>query len=103
VGTYNVNKPLPTFSKRLSKFINSDYSKLVCSSTPWHSDSVFFKIFNHKDFSAFKTLYVPVEKATEQNGPLKTDIIQKIKTQMGDDPSRWRREMEAEWVEDDDV
>jgi phage terminase large subunit-like protein len=25
--------------------------KFVCSSTPWHTDSIFFKIFNHKDFS----------------------------------------------------
>jgi phage terminase large subunit-like protein len=77
--------------------------KFVCSSTPWHSDSIFFKIFNHKDFCDFKTLHVPVEMATEPNGPLKPGIIQKIKTQMGDDPSRWRREMEAEWAEDDDV
>ena len=77
--------------------------KFVCSSTPWHSDSIFFKIFNHKDFSDFKTLHIPVERATEPNGPLKPGIIQKIKTQMGDDPSRWRREMEAEWAEDDDV
>jgi hypothetical protein len=77
--------------------------EFVCSSTPWHSDSIFFKIFNHKDFSDFKTLHVPVEMATEPNGPLKPGIIQKIKTQMGDDPSRWRREMEAEWAEDDDV
>jgi hypothetical protein len=77
--------------------------KFVCSSTPWHSDSIFFKIFNHRDFSDFKTLHIPVERATEPNGPLKPGIIQKIKTQMGDDPSRWRREMEAEWAEDDDV
>jgi phage FluMu gp28-like protein len=77
--------------------------KFVCSSTPWHSDSIFFKIFNHKDFSDFRTLHVPVERATEPNGPLKIGIIQKIKTQMGDDPSRWRREMEAEWAEDYDV
>lgn len=77
--------------------------KFVCSSTPWHSDSVFFKIFNHKDFSDFKTSHVPVEKALSPNGPLKPNIIQRIKNQMGDDPSRWRREMEAEWAEDEDV
>ncbi len=77
--------------------------KFVCSSTPWHSDSIFFKIFNHKDFKDFKTSHVPVNKAMEPNGPLKLGIIQKIKTQMGDDPTRWRREMEAEWAEDDDV
>ncbi len=77
--------------------------KFVCSSTPWHSDSIFFKIFNHKDFSDFKTSHVPFEKALSPKGPLKSGIIQKIKTQMGDDPTRWRREMEAEWAEDDDV
>ncbi len=77
--------------------------KFVCSSTPWNSDSVFFKIFNHKDFYDFKTSHVTVEKALYPNGPLKPGIIEKIKTQMGDDPSRWRREMEAEWVEDDNV
>jgi hypothetical protein len=77
--------------------------KFVCSSTPWHTDSIFFKIFNHKDFSDFKTSHVPVEKALSPNGPLKPNIIQRIKAQMGDDPSRWRREMEAEWAEDDNV
>ena len=77
--------------------------KFVCSSTPWNTDSVFYKIFNHKDFSDFKTMHVTAEKAMYPNGPLKPGIIQKIKTQMGDDPSRWRREMDAEWVEDDNV
>jgi hypothetical protein len=77
--------------------------KFVCSSTPWHTDSVFFKIFSHKDFADFKTSHVTVEQATEPNGPLKPAIIQKIRTQMGDDPIRWRREMEAEWAEDQDV
>jgi phage FluMu gp28-like protein len=77
--------------------------KFVCTSTPWHTDSLFYKLFNHKDFADYKTSHVTVEQATEPNGPLKPAIIQKIKTQMGDDPIRWRREMEAEWAEDQDV
>ncbi|HSV50051.1 MAG TPA: terminase family protein [Candidatus Acidoferrales bacterium] len=77
--------------------------KFVCSSTPWHTDSVFFKIFSHKDFADFKTSHITVEQAMEPNGPLKPAIVQKIKTQMGDDPIRWRREMMAEWAEDQDV
>lgn len=77
--------------------------KFVCSSTPWHSDSVFFKIFNHKDFADYKTSHVPISRALWPNGPLKPNIIEKIHTQMGEDQSRWRREMEAEWAEDDDV
>ncbi len=77
--------------------------KFVCTSTPWHTDSVFYKMFTHKDFADYKTSHVTAEQAMEPNGPLKPNIIQKIKTQMGDDPIRWRREMEAEWAEDQDV
>ena len=77
--------------------------KFVCTSTPWHTDSVFYKMFTHKDFADYKTSHVTVEQAMEPNGPLKPSIIQKIKTQMGDDPIRWRGEMEAEWAEDQDV
>ncbi|MGD6805967.1 MAG: terminase large subunit domain-containing protein [Candidatus Bathyarchaeia archaeon] len=77
--------------------------KFVCSSTPWHTDSLFFKIFNHKDYKNFKTSHVTVEQALSPNGPLKPNIIDQIKTQMGDDQSRWHREMMAEWVEDDNV
>jgi len=77
--------------------------KFVCSSTPWHTDSVFYKIFNHKVFSSFKTSHVTYEQALWPNGPLKPNIIGQIKTQMGDDFSRWQREMMAEWVEDDNV
>jgi phage FluMu gp28-like protein len=77
--------------------------KFVCSSTPWHTDSVFYKIFNHKNFSNFKTLHVTYEQALFPNGPLKPNIIGQIKTQMGDDFSRWQREMMADWVEDDNV
>jgi hypothetical protein len=45
---------------------------------------------------------VPVDKALDPNGPLKPIIIAKIRKQFGDDPSRWRREMLAEWAEDAD-
>jgi phage FluMu gp28-like protein len=77
--------------------------KFVCTSTPWHTDSVFHKMFTHKDFADYKTSHVTYEQAMEPNGPLKPAIIEKIKTQMGDDPIRWRREMMAEWAEDQDV
>ena len=77
--------------------------KFVCSSTPWHTDSVFFKIFNHKNFGEYKTSHVTINQALSPNGPLKPKTIQSIKTQMGEDPSRWQREMMADWVEDDNV
>jgi len=77
--------------------------KFVCSSTPWNTDSVFYKIFNHKNFSSFKTTHVTIEQALSPNGPLKPKTLEAIKTQMGDDFSRWQREMMADWVEDDNV
>ena len=77
--------------------------KFVCSSTPWNTDSVFYKIFNHKNFGEFKTSHVTFNQALSPNGPLLPKTLQSIKTQMGEDPCRWQREMMADWVEDDNV
>jgi phage FluMu gp28-like protein len=77
--------------------------KFTASSTPFSKDSLFWKFCNHKDYSDFGRLHFTYEKALEPEGPLKPAIIDKIKRQFGDDPARWRREMEAEWAEDEDV
>ena len=67
--------------------------KFVCNSIPWHTDSLFYKIFNHKNYSDFKTPHITYEQALYPNGPLKPNIIKRIKTQMGEDFSRWQQEM----------
>jgi phage FluMu gp28-like protein len=77
--------------------------KLTASSTPFNTDALFWKMCNHKDYADFGRLHFSYEKALEPDGPLKPAIIEKIKRQFGDDPARWRREMEAEWAEDEDV
>jgi phage FluMu gp28-like protein len=77
--------------------------KLTASSTPFNTDALFWKMCNHKDYADFGRLHFSYEKALEPYGPLKPAIIEKIKKQFGDDPARWRREMEAEWAEDEDV
>jgi len=77
--------------------------KLVATSTPFNTDSMFWKMCNHKDFEDFAEHHFTWDKALEPHGPLKPAIIEKIKRQFGDDPARWRREMEAEWAEDEDV
>ncbi len=77
--------------------------KLTASSTPFSTDALFWKMCNHKDYADFGRLHFSWERALEPNGPLKPGIIEKIKRQFGDDPARWRREMEAEWAEDEDV
>ena len=77
--------------------------KLIVTSTPWNTDSLFWKMCNHKDYEDFARHHVTWEQAQEPNGPLKKSILDKIRKQFGEDPSRWRREMEAEWAEDEDV
>ena len=77
--------------------------KFICTSTPWHTDSIFWKIFNHKDYTDFARHHVTWEQAVEPNGPLKQTILNKIRRQFTDDPTRWKREMEADWAEDQDV
>lgn len=77
--------------------------KLVASSTPFNSDSLFWRMCNHKDFSDFIRSHFSYESALEPNGPLNPQMIERIRRQFGDDPARWRREMMAEWAEDEDV
>jgi len=75
--------------------------KFVCSSTPWNQDSIFYKIFYHQDFADFARHHVSWQQAVEPHGPLKKSILEKIRRQFAEDPWRWKREMEAEWAEDE--
>ena len=75
--------------------------KFVCSSTPWSTDHVFYRIFNHPDYSDFAKSHITWKDAVEPHGPLKRQILEKIRRQLKADPWRWHREMEAEWAEDE--
>jgi phage FluMu gp28-like protein len=77
--------------------------KFICSSTPWTTNSIFYKIWHDPAFKDFAKSHVPWQDATEPKGPLKKKILDKIKRQLEGDPWRWRREMEAEWAEDENV
>lgn len=77
--------------------------KFVCSSTPWTTDSVFYRIWNDPAYKDFTKSHVTWKDAVEPNGPLKKQILAKIKRQLEGDPWRWKREMEAEWAEDESV
>ena len=77
--------------------------KFIATSTPFSSDSLFWKMCNHKDFSDYARHHFVWDKALFPDGPLKEAIVEKIRRQFGEDPARWRREMEAEWAEDEDV
>jgi hypothetical protein len=78
--------------------------RLICSSTPWARDHIFYRICKDKDFEDFGRHHVTWKQAIEDaGGPLKKNILEKIKKQLAADPWRWQREMEAEWAEDDNV
>jgi len=83
--------------------LSTTNGKFLCTSTPWNTDSIFYKIFNHKDFSDFARSHVTWEQAKEPKGPLRKKILDKIRKQFAEDPWRWKREMEAEWAEDETV
>jgi hypothetical protein len=69
--------------------------KFICTSTPWNTDSLFYRICNSKDFEDFARHHVTWERAQEPNGPLKMGILEKIKKQcvtiLPGGVVRWRR------------
>ncbi|MCW4048067.1 MAG: terminase family protein [Candidatus Bathyarchaeota archaeon] len=77
--------------------------KLLATSTPWNTDSVFWRMCNHESFSDFARHHVRWEQTVKPHGPWPPEYIEKIRRQYGEDLARWRREMEAEWAEDEDV
>ncbi|MEM3668879.1 MAG: terminase family protein [Candidatus Bathyarchaeia archaeon] len=77
--------------------------KFICSSTPWRTDSIFYKIFHDQAYTDFAKSHITWQQAIEPNGPLKKQTLEKIKRQLEGDPWRWKREMEAEWAEDENT
>lgn len=81
--------------------ISTTKGKVLVSSTPWNTDSVFYKMFHNEEFNDFIRSHVAWQQALEPNGPLDKATLEKIRKQFGEDPWRWKREMEAEWAEDE--
>jgi len=77
--------------------------KFIASSTPWTTDSVFWKLFHEKSFKHFAKSHVTYEQAEEPKGPITRKWLNKKLKEYEGDPWRWRREMLAEWAEDENV
>ena len=77
--------------------------KFICSSTPGSTDSLFWRIFNRPQFAHFGKSHVTWEQAVEPNGPLRRKWLEQKRKEYEGDEYRWRREMEAEWSEDESV
>jgi phage FluMu gp28-like protein len=77
--------------------------RFLATSTPGSRESMFYSMctddVNFGDVSRHHVSYLD---ALEPNGPLKHEILEKLKRQFAMDPWRWKREMEAEFADDAD-
>src|SRR3989337_2274439 len=81
--------------------ISTTKGKVLVSSTPWNTDSVFYRMFHSKEFEEFGKSHVTWKDALQPNGPLDPKRLESIRKQFEYDPWRFRRECEAEWAEDE--
>ena len=80
--------------------LNTTNGYLIVESTPWNTDSVFYKMFHDEAYSQFSTHKVLYTEALPPHGPLSPEIVEMIEKQLAGDPARWKREMLCEWTED---
>jgi phage FluMu gp28-like protein len=80
--------------------LNTTNGYLIAESTPWNTDSVFYRIYHDPDYAAFSKHRVTYSEALPPNGPLSSEVVELIKNQLLGDPTRWKREMLCEWTED---
>ena len=85
----------------LFTLITRPHSRFIASSTPGSKDNLFYKFCTDPKYG-FSNHHVNWKDAVEPNGPLKKDTLEMIKSQLAPDPWRWRREMEAEFAENED-
>ncbi len=73
----------------------------IASSTPGSRDGLFYKICFAPEYSDFSRSHVSWQDAVEPNGPLRKNILDRVRKQLESNPWRWTREMEAEFAEDE--
>ncbi len=78
--------------------------RFLATSTPGSKDSLFYSMCTDiKNYGDFSRHHVTYQDALHPNGPLKQEVLEKLKRQMAAEPWRWRREMEAEFADDEDA
>ncbi len=74
------------------------------TSTPGSQDSLFFKMAtDDEQFADFSRHHVSYKEALKPNGPIDPEFLEKIRRQYQTDPGRWKREMEADFADDEDA
>lgn len=78
--------------------------RFLATSTPGSRDSLFYAMCtDDENYGNVSRHHVSYRDALEPNGPLKLEILEKLRQQLAVDPWRWRREMEAEFADDEDA
>jgi len=78
----------------------------IGESTPWTRNHLFYRMFTDDEAyppeEVFRS-HVSWRDAVRPKGPLDPRFIERKKRETASDPSRWAREMEAEFAEDEDL
>ncbi len=78
--------------------------RFIATSTPGSRNSLFYEFcMNNERFGDFSRHHVSYREALEPKGPLKQATLERLQRQCAEDPWRWRREMEAEFSEDEEA
>ena len=82
----------------------STNGRFIATSTPGTRDSLFYEMCtNDEEYGDFSRHHISFHDALEPKGPLKKEILEKLERQMREDPSRWDREMLAEFSSDEEA
>jgi len=74
------------------------------TSTPGSRDSLFYAMAtDDEQFVDFSRHHVSYKDALKPNGPIDPEFLEKIRRQYQTDPGRWKREMEADFADDEDA
>jgi phage FluMu gp28-like protein len=74
------------------------------TSTPGSRDTLFHGMATDDEiFGDFSRHHVSYREALKPNGPIDPEFLERIRKQYQTDPGRWRREMEAEFADDEDA
>src|SRR3989441_3939072 len=74
------------------------------TSTPGSKDSLFYAMAtDDEQFVDFSRHHVSYKDALKPNGPIDPEFLEKIRRQYETDPGRWKREMEADFADDEDA
>ncbi len=78
--------------------------RFIATSTPGTRDSLFYQMCtNDEEYGDFSRHHVSFHDALEPKGPLRKETVEKLKQQTREDPSRWDREMLAEFSSDEEA